>query len=300
MISIIVCSRNKSIPDDLARNIEDTINVDYEIVHINNSENQFSICSAYNEGFSRSKFQYLCFVHEDVCFRSKSWGEKIVAHLQKPNVGLLGLAGRDYLTRVPASWSAKMEGMNIVQSDKTGKKATKTKCAPIGYDKPSREVVMLDGVLLCMRRDLMNNIKFDETHEGFHGYDFDISIQSVLAGKTNYVMYDMLLEHFSRGTPDADYYRSLIKVFKKWEKCLPLLSSNVSENFRNKISEIEKRGIRNLSNKLVRRGVSTNEIMSVNIYFSNLIGVKQNQLQGYLQIYFSKLINYPTRLFSNK
>jgi hypothetical protein len=108
------------------------------------------------------------------------------------------------------------------------------------------------------------------------------------------------LEHFSRGTPDADYYRSLIKVFKKWEKSLPLLGVNFSEDLRNKIPEIEKRGIRNLSNKLVRRGVSTNEIMSVNIYFSNLIGVKQNQLQGYLQIYFSKLINYPTRFFSNK
>lgn len=300
MISIIVCSRNRSISDDFAKNIGDTINVDYEIVHIDNSKNQFSICSAYNEGFSRSRFPYVCFVHEDVCFRSKNWGEKIIAHLQMPNVGLLGLAGRDYLTRVPASWSAKMEGMNIVQSDKTGKKETKTKYAPIGYDKPRREVVMLDGVLLCMRRELMKSIKFDENLDGFHGYDFDISIQSVLTGKINYVMYDILVEHFSRGTPDADYYRSLIKVFKKWEKSLPLLSSDFSENLRNKIQVIEKRGIRNLSNKLVRRGVPTTEIMAANIYFSRLIGLKQNKLLGYLQIYFSKLINYPTRLFSMK
>lgn len=300
MISIIVCSRNRSISDDFAKNIGDTINVDYEIVHIDNSKNQFSICSAYNEGFSRSTFPYVCFVHEDVCFRSKNWGEKIIAHLQMPNVGLLGLAGRDYLTRVPASWSAKMEGMNIVQSDKTGKKETKTKYAPIGYDKPRREVVMLDGVLLCMRRELMESIKFDENLDGFHGYDFDISIQSVLTGKINYVMYDILVEHFSRGTPDADYYRSLIKVFKKWEKSLPLLSSDFSENLRNKIQVIEKRGIRNLSNKLVRRGVPTTEIMAANIYFSRLIGLKQNKLLGYLQIYFSKLINYPTRLFSMK
>ena len=159
---------------------------------------------------------------------------------------------------------------------------------------------MLDGVLLCMRRELMRNFKFDENLEGFHGYDFDISIQSVLAGKTNYVMYDILVVHFSRGTPDADYYRNLIKVFKKWENCLPLLNSNFSENLRNEIFEIEKRGIRNLSNKLVRRGVSTNEIIALNIYFSNLIGVKQNQLQRYLQIYISKLIKYPTRLFSKK
>jgi len=300
MISIIVCSRNKSISNDFERNIEDTIGVDYEIVHIDNSENQFSICSAYNEGFSRSKFSYLCFVHEDVCFRSKDWGKKIIAHLQIPNIGILGLAGRDYLTRIPASWSVKMSGINIIQSDKTGKKDAKTKFLPIGYDKSHRSVVMLDGVLMCMRRELMNEIKFDENLEGFHGYDFDISIQSVLAGKTNYVIYDVLLEHFSRGTPDASYYRTLIKVFKKWEKCLPLFDRNFPEGLQNKISEIEKKGIRNLSNKLVRRGVPTKEILAEKIYFSNLIGLKQNQIQGYLQIYISKLINFPTRLFTKK
>ena len=300
MISIIVCSRNKSISDGFAKNIGDTIHVDYEIVHIDNSENQFSICSAYNEGFSRSRFPYLCFVHEDVCFLSKNWGEKIVAHLQTPDVGILGLAGRDYLTRVPASWSAKMEGMNIVQSDKTGKKETKTKYAPIGYDKPRREVVMLDGVLLCMRRELMESIKFDENLDGFHGYDFDISIQSVLTGKINHVIYDILVEHFSRGTPDADYYRSLIKIFKKWERSLPLLGRNLSENVLNKIPEIEKNGIRKLTGKMMRRGVPTKEIMAAKIHFSNLIGIKQNHIESYIQIYFSKLINYPSRLFSVK
>ena len=159
---------------------------------------------------------------------------------------------------------------------------------------------MLDGVLLCMRRELMESIKFDENLDGFHGYDFDISIQSVLVGKTNYVMYDILLEHFSRGTPDANYYRSLIKVFKKWEKSLPLMDTNLSERLRSRIFKIEKNGISALSNKLVRRGVSTNEILAERIYFSNLIGIKQNQLQGYLQIYFSKLISYLTRFFSNK
>ncbi len=300
MISIIVCSINKSISDDFKKNIEETINVDYEIIHIDNSEHRYSICSAYNEGFSRSTYPYLCFVHEDVYFWSKSWGERIIAHLQMPKVGILGVAGRDFLTRVPASWSAKMDGINIVQSDKTERKSTKTKIAPIGFDKTCRSVVMLDGVLLCMRRELMNDIKFDDNIEGFHGYDFDISIQTVLAGKANYVIYDILIEHFSRGLPDLGYYRTLIKIFKKWEKYLPLCGSNSFENMQSHISEIEKKGIRNLSNKLVRRGAPIKEILNEKMYFSNLIELKQNKIQSYLQVYFSKLINYPNRLFSKK
>lgn len=300
MISIIVCSRNKSLSADFERNVKDTIGVDFEIVHIDNSKNRFSIYSAYNEGFSRSKFPYLCFVHEDVCFWSNNWGENIIAHLQMPNVGILGLAGRDYLTRIPASWSAKMSAINIIQSDKTGLKHSKVKCSPMGYDRSRRLVIMLDGVFMCMRRELMDEIRFDEKIGGFHGYDFDISIQSVLAGKQNYVIYDVLLEHFSRGTPDASYYRSLIKVFKKWEQSLPLMPSNLAVKMRSRIFKIEKKGIRVLSNKLVRRGVSLNEILSERVYFSNLIGVKHNHIISCSQIYFSKSINYLNRLFSKK
>jgi hypothetical protein len=44
---------------------------------------------------------------------------------------------------------------------------------------------------MCMRRELMQNIRFDETFNSFHGYDYDISIQSIVAGYTNYTIYDI-------------------------------------------------------------------------------------------------------------
>ena len=44
---------------------------------------------------------------------------------------------------------------------------------------------------MCMRRELMQNIRFDETFNGFHAYDYDISIQSIVAGYTNYTIYDI-------------------------------------------------------------------------------------------------------------
>ena len=76
-------------------------------------------------------------------------------------------------------------------------------------------VVLLDGVFLAMRKDLFDAVKFDETLAGFHGYDFDISAQAVIAGYNNYVVYDILLEHFSEGNRDAAYYVNLTNIHKK-------------------------------------------------------------------------------------
>ena len=82
MISIIICSRNKDIPSELKQNIADTIGVDYELVVIDNSRNQYSIFSAYNEGVKRAKGDMLCFMHEDVVFKNCNWGERVIKHFQ--------------------------------------------------------------------------------------------------------------------------------------------------------------------------------------------------------------------------
>jgi len=50
MISIIICSRTASISDELTQNINQTIGIPYELVIIDNSDNLYSIFSAYNEG----------------------------------------------------------------------------------------------------------------------------------------------------------------------------------------------------------------------------------------------------------
>ena len=71
MISIIICSRTASISDELNQNIDQTIGIPYELVVIDNSENLYSIFSAYNEGVKRSKYEMLCFMHDDIIFKTK-------------------------------------------------------------------------------------------------------------------------------------------------------------------------------------------------------------------------------------
>ena len=87
MISIIICSRRPDISASLRENIMETIGVEYEIIAVDNSNNEYSIVSAYNKRYSRSRFPFLCFLHEDVLFRIKDWGINLVNHLADKKVG---------------------------------------------------------------------------------------------------------------------------------------------------------------------------------------------------------------------
>ena len=180
MISLVICSTHKKISEALVNNITESIGVQHEIVYIDNYDNRHSIFSAYNEGVARCKYPYVCFIHEDVFFHSRNWGKKIINHLQIPNVGICGLAGRDFVTRVPASWKVKLPSVNIIQSDHSGRKSSKKRLNPPQYKLERRNVVLLDGVMLCMKKEIFNTIRFDDQLEGFHGYDFDICIQAAV------------------------------------------------------------------------------------------------------------------------
>jgi len=294
MLSIIICSRNKTPSKTLADNIAGTVGIDYEIISINNSNNDYSIFSAYNAGFAKSSYPYICFVHEDVLFHTQNWGKRVIAHLQSQEAGIIGLAGGDIVTRIPANWSTLVYCVHITQSDKYGKKPTKHIRYPEDFEDPKRSVILLDGVLMCMKRNLMNKIHFDEQFKGFHGYDYDISIQSTLAGFTNYVINDIDLEHFSRGKPNVFFYRSLISVFKKWEEFLPLTGKNVTKEQLLQIPEIENKKLLRLIKKMAQTGFSTQEIIAETNYFATKIESKEMKKK----IKTLKLNIFLIRLFS--
>lgn len=268
MISIIVCSRNEFLGDEFTQTLKNTIGIEHEIIHIVNSDNKYSICEAYNVGITKSKYKYLCLVHDDVRFLSDNWGENIVNHLKAKNIGIIGVAGRDYLTRLPGVWPNRIACANIIQSDNKRLKKPKKRFEPKGFKENKREVIMLDGVFLCMNRNLFDEIKFDVEIPGFHGYDFDICIQSIVSKHKNYVIYDVLLEHASRGNPDKLYYNNLITIFKKWGNQLPLFVNSEKKSTSKKIGKIEKNGLFKLTNKLIRRDFSKTEIEEIIHHFS--------------------------------
>lgn len=297
MISIIVCSKKRILPASFTQNIADTIGVEFEIILVDNSDNKYTIFSAYNHGTQLSKYPFLCFVHDDVFFHSPNWGKQITDHLLESTTGIIGLAGGNLNTRIPAPWPTQQLAHNIIQSDKTGKKPTEINIFPIDYQGDKISVTVLDGVFMCMRRELMNQIYFDENLSGFHGYDFDISIQSKLKGYRNYVIFDMKLEHFSRGKTNREYYQNLIKVFRKWEQFLPInaLETDAESGKINEKKEVKR--LIKLIKKMSVTGFKTGEILSESSYFCRQINLKRSGLQLRIQIILYRILHAPKYIF---
>ena len=224
MISIIICSVNPAALDNVKKNIEETIGIPYEIIAIDNSKNQYGICKAYNMGAGRAKFPVLCFMHEDISFETANWGQLVCGHLADDRTGLLGVAGGDAKSLVPSSWSVPIisNEINLVQHYKSDKPTERIVVTNPDVSGSRKKVVALDGVWLCTKKKVLDQFKFDEINfTGFHGYDIDFSLQ-VNTRYDPYVVFDIVIHHYSEGTPDKKWIDSAIGVSRKWKRHLPV------------------------------------------------------------------------------
>jgi hypothetical protein len=209
MISIVISSYLPHYFSALEKNIAETIGMPYEIIKIDNP-GLMGICEAYNKGAVKSQHHYLLFTHEDILFKTKNWGQKLITHLDQKQTGIIGLAGSSYVPSAPSSWtvSEKYNVVNILQGNKENNESY-----PIRTTKQNRnKVFAVDGVFLGIKKENYLDFKFNEhLLKGFHGYDLDFSLR-VSEKLQNYVVDDILIQHFSGGNLDQKWLDSNIKV----------------------------------------------------------------------------------------
>lgn len=232
MISIVVCSRTPTISLALHNSIEENTGVPYELIVIDNSHGKHSIFSAYNLGVSKTAGDLICFMHDDVICRSPHWGGAVLAHFKDPSVGMIGLGGTRYLSRIPGIWWG--GGLGLIGSPKgpvcqhtidtdrlLPEESRECVINPTGAN--AEDVVALDGLWLCIRRDLFPSIAFDTaTFSGFHFYDLDISLQVWQAGKKLRVVHDIVVEHVAHSRHDRTWIENCFKFYSKWGHLLPI------------------------------------------------------------------------------
>jgi len=230
MISIVVCSRNTDISEILKQNIRITIGVEHELIVIDNSQNKYSIFSAYNEGVRRAKYPYLCFMHEDIEFHTLDWGRKVMNHFHESNVGLIGVVGGHYLPDCPASWwSTECRSGEFIQTYDylENSPSKKIKHSWTRYKRESDKaisVVAVDGLWFCISKSLFEKIKFDDiSFQGFHCYDLDICMQIQQLKYDVRVVFDILIEHNSGGNHDLNLVLGREQFHRKWESLLPII-----------------------------------------------------------------------------
>ena len=216
MISIITCSTNPDFFYLLEKSIKDTCTFDFEIIKIDNSIEKLSLSQAYNKGAKKSQFSYLVFVHEDVEFMNSCWDESLLTLLENKEIGIIGIAGSNYLPSTPSGWYLPDEKYNKVFIHQ----GFKYKKAPVRFDNQGEDltpVYLLDGVFLAMRKEVWMEFPFNERLRGFHAYDVDIC-QRVCSKYQNLFTKQIELFHKSEGKVDISYFEALITYKKEFFK----------------------------------------------------------------------------------
>ncbi|MEK6964010.1 MAG: glycosyltransferase [Nanoarchaeota archaeon] len=216
MISLILCSHELDALKKCKEVIEKTIGVPHEFIVLDNQKNQYSLAQAYNLGAQRAQYNYLVFVHEDVTFLTQNWGSVLIKLFDRVDVGAVGLAGTTCLTE--GNWCSL--GMpytygRVIHDDDSGSFLSK-----FSEEKGPHEVVALDGLFLACRKEIIQEIPFDEqTFDGFHLYDLDWSLRVAQRHKV-LVMTDILVLH-TGGSYDEAWQNYKKKFEQKHHDLLP-------------------------------------------------------------------------------
>jgi hypothetical protein len=201
MISVIICSIDKVLAQQVQKNIADTIGVVWELIIIENTASPKSLTHVYNSGAAKAQYDIICFVHEDVLFQTQNWGVKLAEHFKNDNsIGLIGIAGSKYKSKTPSGWFtgiAEIECCNITHVDDKGNHQRI-------YSNPlpgslMQEVKVLDGVLLVCSKKVWEAVKFDDVLlKDFHLYDLDFSFRVAEKYKV-IVSFEIDLVHLTQG-----------------------------------------------------------------------------------------------------
>jgi GT2 family glycosyltransferase len=214
MLSVVVCSAKEPAWTVHERNVCKTIGAPYEYIRVDNRGKSAGICAAYNSGVVQASGDIVIFVHEDVFFLEPGWGcvlEQRFSSDQK--LGLVGVAGSQYLFRNKASWAAAgrpfIRGRIITDRLDTDEFFMTV----FSWDKADASVVAVDGLFFAVRRTLFNTVRFDEiTFDKYHFYDLDICMQIRAAHYRSIVTWDILVKHLSCGHAD-DVWRDYGRLF---------------------------------------------------------------------------------------
>lgn len=219
MLSIIVSSYRPQLFESLCANITKTCGVKFQLIKIDNP-NKMSVGVAYNLGAKKANYDHLLFIHEDIEFKTINWGKTLLAHFNRKDVGVIGIAGGLYVPAAPCGWYTTSNNalINIIQHEKpSSKKEIKT------FKETARKAIALDGVFMAVKKNVFIQSKFNEDLRGYHGYDTDFSLR-ISKDYQNFVISDVLIEHFSSGNIDRVWLDTNIYIRKK-----------LGSNFNNKI-----------------------------------------------------------------
>ena len=212
MISIVtVVNKPEIYTNGLKKSLEAQTDVEYEIICMDNTNNQYSsIALALNEGIEKTTGEWILFCHPDIEFLQNNELCNIyntVKNLDErnKNIGLYGAAGVE-----------DSESNNFISTIFHGndKSVVPNTTAPA---EEYASVFTVDACFFLIKKDVINEYKFDEKIKGFHFHTEELCFRLRKNGYKIAVI-PMNLWHYSSGASlDYTYYKAARNVMRKYK-----------------------------------------------------------------------------------
>jgi GT2 family glycosyltransferase len=177
MISVITCWKRPAAQTIQERNVYKTIGTEHEYIMIDGSRG-IGFAAAYNQGIAQAKGDIVVFVPEDVLFMKMNWGQILEKKFaQDPWLGMVGVAGTQYLYADKYSWTAAGRPFTkgrIVHHLENGDFFA----VVFSVENGDYPVVAIDGVFMAIRGPILQSVTFDElVFNGSHFHDIDMCMK---------------------------------------------------------------------------------------------------------------------------
>lgn len=190
-----------------------------------------SVVASLNRAWRYAETDYLCLLHNDTEMGDPQWLSRLLAAFQEADVGMTGLYGAKRVRR-----SGNLVGRTIVHSLAEGPTVKP----------PWEEVAVIDGVCMCLPRELMESVGgLDEGYGSIHGADKDLSFTVRDTGRRCLVVHAPFY-HRGGGTRASEFARrpdrertdlalrkaAIDRFVRKWGHRLPCDVRPVGERVR--------------------------------------------------------------------
>ena len=161
----------------------------FPLRYVRNAANG-SVLAAYNQAWRLADTEFVCLLHNDTEMLEPRWLERLLEPHARPETGLTGLYGAKRVRR-----DGRYAARTIVHS-----LAERPRVRG-----PYEEVAAVDGVCLCLRRAVLEEVGgLDEGYGFFHGYDRDLSFAVRERDRHCYVV-DASFRHRGGATRTRDF-----------------------------------------------------------------------------------------------
>jgi len=163
----------------LKENVVATIGVECEWLVWDNRDKNTGLCKVYNELAAQAQFPFLCFVHEDILFRTQNWGRYLLGLVGADTAThLVGIAGGKYKSRLYSGWYSGARDLDYYHITHSENGKDQQLSYPLLWPHTEERVACIDGVFMFCKKEVWRQHLFNEDLlKGFHFYDIDFSMR---------------------------------------------------------------------------------------------------------------------------